>query len=357
VAIIKWSAKIKSFTGRTQMKRITVAIALVVTLVLVGTFGWRNAKVHAMNIQVNIKDIPEEGIRILAPSDPSFDKKVESFLKGPSGLVDRIKPFSVIVENTGQLAIVGSRLTWEIVKSDGTVYRHQVGSANPQVFLGGDKIIQTAQGAAIPPHSKRFVSLVGSAAEGEQVDLNTIELTFRGSQSELQEFNQELLQGNREEAFNKSSIAKTMAEATNVTVSIDGIFFEDGTFVGENKTGLFEEVKAYVDAEYDMVTEISVAQKQGETPDSIVAQVTDFLMAHSRTEGESPLINKHGAQIERSQKLTALASMKSSTDAYQKYKTMYARTFLKKKERLGTREAIREALNLLNKPRIELRKK
>lgn len=339
------------------MKKITVAIVLAVTLVLVSTFLWHDAKVHAMNIQVNVKDLSEEGIRIIASSDPSFDQRVESFLKGPSAMIDHIKPFSVLIENEGRLAIVGSRINWEIVKSDGTVFKQQIGSANPQIFLGGDKHIQTTTGTAIPSHSTRFVSLVGSAAEGQQVDLNKIELSFHGTQSEKDEFNQALQQGKREEAFNRSFIAKVMAEATSITVSIDGIFFEDGTFVGENKTGLFEEVKAYVDAQHDLITEISIAQKQGKTPDDIVGQVVDFLASQSRSGNDSVMIDKYGARIGGSQQRADSASLKPTNNSYQKYKTLFAQNFLRKKERLGASQAVREALELLRKPRVELRRK
>src|SRR5262249_51542101 len=130
-------------TERTRMKKIPVAVVLAGTLGLFSTHFWRDVKVQAMNIQVNVNDLPEEGIRIIAPTDTSFDQRVRAFLKGSSALVDRIKPFSVLVENTGRLAVVGSRVNWEIVKSDGTVFRQQIGSANPQIFLGGNKLIQT----------------------------------------------------------------------------------------------------------------------------------------------------------------------------------------------------------------------
>ncbi|MFL6215814.1 MAG: hypothetical protein ACJ74J_18165 [Blastocatellia bacterium] len=339
------------------MSRIAVATALVSLLVGSGAMFWGKDKVQAMSIQVQVKDLPEEGVEIIAPSDPSFDLRAASFLKGPDAFIDRVKSFSVIVENTGQRAIVGSRLVWEVVKFDGTIYRHYVGSANPRIFLGGDQTIQTTLGAAIPPHSTRFISLVGAAAEGEQVDLDTIELTFQGSQDELKQFKQSLNQGDREEAFNKSFIAKLRTEATSIAVSIDGVFFEDGTFVGENKTGLFEEVKAYVDAEFDLVAEISAAQKLGRTPEEVIGQVTGFLMTTPPTETDSPLSDNQAVKREQRSRRSSFASAESSTDAYQKYKTLAARTLLRKKENRGAKETIKEALELLKKPRVQLRRK
>ncbi len=341
------------------MKRIVVATALVIISVVSGAFVWQKGKAQAMNVHVNVKDLPEHGVRIIAPSDSSFDQRAQSFLKGePQPMVDRIKPFSVILENTGRLAIVGSRLNWEIVKTDGTVFNQRIGSANPRALMDGDKAIQTTREAAIPSHAIRFVSLLGSAAEGEQLHLTNVGLSFRGSQSEMEEFHNALLQGNREEAFDKSHIAKVMREATSVTVSIDGIFFEDGTFVGENKTGFFDEVKAYIDAEYDLVMEISLAQKQAKTSDEIFKQVRDFLVAHTRGRTESPTTDNYtGKRTAEDREIISLASIRFSSDRYQNYKTLYAQQLMSMKEALGAKQAIREALKLLERPRVELRRK
>ena len=313
-----------------------------------------------MSIQVHVKDLPEHGVTIIASSDPTFDQRASTFLKGqPQKIVERIKPFSVIVENTSGLAIVGSCLKWEILKTDGTVFRQPIGSANPRALMDGEpRSIQTSEGAAIPQGSTRFVSLLGSATQGQQVDLNNSWLSFRGSQSEMEAFTNALLQGDREEAFNKSLIGRVMREATSITVSIDVIFFEDGTFVGDDKNSFFDNVKAQIDAEYDLVTEISNAQKQRKSTDEIFKDVTDFLVAHTRTRSESQLASRDPRKtIPESQALTSLASVQFSSDPYQNYKTLYAQQLMMMKEALGAKQAIREAFKLLERPRIELKRK
>ena len=64
------------------MKRIAVAIGLAGTIMFAGAFLWRNVNVQAMNVPVNVKDLPEHGVRIIPASDPSFDQKAEPFFKG-----------------------------------------------------------------------------------------------------------------------------------------------------------------------------------------------------------------------------------------------------------------------------------
>lgn len=343
------------------MKKIVVALFLVAMSAVSGAFVWRGARGQAINMKISVKDLHEHGVRIISPTDPSFDRRAQAFVNSESQeTIQTIKAFAVIVENTRNIAIVGTRLNWEIIKLNGTIINMPVGSANPRALMdrGESKGVHTAGGAAIGPHSTRFISLIGSAGEGEKVDARSSWLSFRGSRSEMEEFNAAVARGERDEAFNKSVIGKLLREARSVTVSIDGVFFEDGTFVGEDKTGFFEEIKAYVDAEYDLATEISVANKQGKTPNDIFEQVRDFLLAHTRTNEKTPLSdNNAGARTVTDHEITALASVKFSSEPYENYKTLLAQQLMMRKTARGARQVIAEVLKFLETPRIPLIKK
>ena len=101
-----------------------------------------------MNVQVNIKDLPEYGIRIIPASDPSFDERAQSFFKGqPETMINRLKPVLALLENTGALAIVGSSIKWEILRRDGTTFRRPVSSVNTRALMDGEpKLVQTTMG-------------------------------------------------------------------------------------------------------------------------------------------------------------------------------------------------------------------
>jgi hypothetical protein len=337
------------------MKKTAVVIALAGTLMFTGAFLWRNAKVQAMSIQVNVKDLPEHGVRLIAPSDPSFDHRAQPFLKGqPQTMVDRIKPFSVIVENSGRLAIVGSCIKWEILKRDGTTSIRPMSSLNPRALMDGGEL-QTTGGAAIPPSSTRFVSLFGSAGEGQQMELNSSWLSFRGSEKEAEAFDNALAQGNKEEVFNRSDMGKLLREATLVTVSIDLVFFEDCTYVGDNQSESFIGVKAHIDARYDLATEVAVAHNQGKAPDEIFRQVGDIVAANLPT--RNPMIYLYGGkQISKSDGAADTASRKYSEE-YKFFKAIYAQELMRMKDALGAKEAISYAVKLLNRPRKELRRR
>lgn len=342
---------------RIHMKRIAVAIGLTVTVMLAGTFLWRNVNVQAMSVPVNVKDLPEHGVRIIPASDPSFDQSAEPFFKGqPQTIVDRVKPFSALLENTGCQAIVGSSVRWLILKRDGTTFSVPVSSVNPRALMDGEpKLIQTTQGAAIPPHSTRFVSVLGSAGAGHQVDLSRSWISFRGTSSEREEFQNALARGDMDEAFDRSVIGRVLTEAGSATISVELIFFEDGSFVGDDRSDFFEKVNADINAQYDLTTEVAVAQRQGRTTEEIFKHLGEVAAADSRTRDESPSIDRYSGK-QRSDGV-AESGTRSYADAYNRSKALYARAFIGMRDTLGVKEALSQKLQLLDVPRKQLRRR
>jgi len=51
--------------------------------------------------------------------------------------------------------------------------------------------------------------------------------------------------------------ARQLSESVKVIVSIDGVLFADGTFVGPDSQGYFGSLKAEIDARRDLVEEIA----------------------------------------------------------------------------------------------------
>ncbi len=60
-----------------------------------------------------------------------------------------------------------------------------------------------------------------------------------------------------------------LLKLSNVTVSVDGAFFDDGRFVGPNTSHYFERVKAEVDAKSDLLAKIADADKKPNGADHI----------------------------------------------------------------------------------------
>ncbi len=83
----------------------TIILSLVVILLFSITTGYVLSKVSNMNITINAKDLPEEGLIIIKPSDPEFDKLSLNFLKTHSiNKFDEIKPLSIFIIGLTQVA-------------------------------------------------------------------------------------------------------------------------------------------------------------------------------------------------------------------------------------------------------------
>jgi len=58
-----------------------------------------------------------------------------------------------------------------------------------------------------------------------------------------------------------------------ITLSLDGVFFTDGTFAGPNTCGLFEKVTESAEAHRQILTIAKHGQDRGDTPAQILAQI------------------------------------------------------------------------------------
>ena len=76
----------------------------------------------------------------------------------------------------------------------------------------------------------------------------------------------------------RSQLTSELSQATDLTVSLDGVFFDDGTFVGPNSTGFFERINAIVSAKLDLLSDVARANEQGDTDlvlDGIIAKSSE----------------------------------------------------------------------------------
>ena len=225
------------------MKRVFfVGLALTILVVLPVGVALRSRGAEAVNFKINKKDFPERGLTIITAADPSFDSLMAAYLdRHPDArtLVGRLKPFSFFVRNNTPQAVVACRVKWECVKADGAVIDKVTGLTSLWALTNtlGDKTEASIAHAdmVIRPGTARFFSL---AAPSESLDERHV------SDIRVEE-KDEMLRDLRSEFM----------AYTDVTVSIDGAFFYDGGFVGLDTTGLFDEVKAQVDARHKLLTE------------------------------------------------------------------------------------------------------
>jgi len=103
-----------------------------------------------------------------------------------------------------------------------------------------------------------------------------------------------------------------------LTVTLDGVFFEDGTFVGLDRAGYFDIFKADVTARHDLMARVLAAGKEGHSLAQVASEIESSLPAQK----------------------TQLHADANPADYYEHYKNLYAKEFLSLREKLGDQGAL-----------------
>jgi len=311
------------------------ALISVAMLAMVSSFFILNRRVQAVNIQVNTKSLPEHGLIIISPSDPSFDNELASIVKDePNTFVESFKPFSALLKNTGNKTVVAYCLKWEMVKTDGTIVPRVIAESTPTALMDGGppnlEHLSTSGGYTIAPNSVRFVSPFPSLGQGtgggiggyigDSADHRTIAAFQKAARDKSLSATFDI-------------IRKELQSYTSVTVSIDGAFFEDGIFIGPDSTQFFARLKTRIDAKHDLLDEIAFAIKHNRNMEEIFSYMEEVT--------QSP------------EKVTEQASI--ATD-YNYFKRLAAEEILRMRNIWGDQKAIAIAIQSLRKPWPQIRK-
>ena len=245
-----------------------IALGLLTLATLITAYHWTRS-VHAMNLRFNVKDL--QGLKIISPLDPSFDGLVVSHFKGDAkpGL-EELKPFSVFVKNTSAQSVVAYVLKWELVRTDGRTITNFTAYAQPGVLMGNVSAgsTQAEAGHIIKPDSMRLFSWDSPLDPGHDSSIGV-----RAGGSANPPPNEIGVKSKEAASKVLSELKSQLTQATSITVSIDGAFFEDGTFVGANSSGYFEQIKAQVDARMDLLEEVASALAQQADIDKVLDSI------------------------------------------------------------------------------------
>lgn len=275
------------------MKRPNVIAVFVVTLLIV-IFVLINSGVKARTVRLNKRDLPEYGLLIVAPTDPSFNSEVVKLSAGRSNeqkrLIEITKPFSVFVRNSGSQDVIAYRLRWDAMQPDGTVTTHIRSYAEPDVLMGGvarsiSEVTRNA-GVSIRSNSSRYVSLTSSIGQSEEVGI----MSSMGSDASNVDAGQiQQIGAEENEAALLDLLGTELARAESLTVTLDVAIFDDGSFIGPDSLNYIEAIEAQVAAKRQLLDGVLRAAWQ-KSPDhvfddleSIANQPDTLIDANSRS--------------------------------------------------------------------------
>lgn len=307
-------------------KTVVLSLSLISLVSLLSGFALSRSS-KSVSIKIHIKDLPQHNLRLIAPSDPSFDERFRKELKGESNeLVDIVKPFSVFFENKGERPVVAYLVQWCFTRADGSNQYQRTAILNPQALMEGENLSLelSRQSGRIEPDSATFISLVSIDGSG----ILRAEVTAK----EAEEFRQG-------KPVDHTSLLQRFAQAAEyaeITVSIDGAFFDDGVFVGPDTSNFFAQTKAAIDARHDLLSEIAIS-----LPNSAIT--TDSLYRR--------------IQVTAAQTSEPVDSESTPTDYYNYFKKFYASDLLQTTKLHGQEKTLAMAVQSINKPWARLRKK
>ena len=177
-----------------------------------------------MAISITIGGPKIEGLELLSPAAAEFDQTVRSLFRGNSDELLKLKPFLTIVTNRSDRTLVAYALKWEIAQRAGrriTTTQHKYPDAvAPAVPRRGNEI---------RPGEQKIVPMSIELNCGRWGGEATEEFYLRQFIDWFTEYN----------------------DADALEISIDAAIFDDGEFIGPNKSELKQDFKAYVDAKQD----------------------------------------------------------------------------------------------------------
>lgn len=228
-----------------------------------------------MTVRYNLKDLPEHGLTIITPSNPLFDSQMSALLGEADGELEKhvkaVKPFCIFLRNTSNQEVVAYKLKWELVDADGRAMTKFSSTINPAKLMGEESPADAGTGLEIRPNSARFLaweSALTSVLDARKYD--------QGRPATVA-------------SQKRATFLATLADATSrqlasivaVTVSIDGAFFADGTFVGPDDENTFAEVQAYVESKHDLATLVEESLREGKSSASILEQLSSDFAGHA----------------------------------------------------------------------------
>lgn len=331
-SIYDWLSKSSIYyqiNGGQRMSSYTKPILSFSAIIIVLTMGvglgpnafWHHKSQQPMNQMHNltVNSLPDHSIFIIDRSDTAFEKLFSAQVNVPQDMEDDIKRFSVFITNNSNRAIAAYIVKWEFLQPNGRVINDYRGYSQLKLSAIGTDDLHPA----LTSRSSRLLSLINGVASATKL-LNPPSLIPEDKRGYIKNnLNNEI-----------SHLTKKLEKSVSWSVTLDSVLFTDGTLVGTDTHGYFEELKAQLEGRQDMFQEV-LNIISNETPERTYADAF-----------------KHAEEIIGSG-VPPLSGFAAS-DFYKRSKGLAAQEILTRRSRLGEQQAIEFVKNALSKPRFQL---
>lgn len=261
---------------------IVLSVITIVTVSLILSNNTSRTKKLAVdnNSTKNMKDflvkndLREFGVEVISSTDFNFDAELINYVGGNDELlpiVNSAKPFAFFIKNNSSKEIVGISLRWKVTDSKGNNTEIPQSEANPGVLMGIKPIDPKMVGKTSLINSKDlkfftyFNDIVGQKVAFANMRSKNPSIQYpnpfgsENSQTDISKLNSQ-----------KENFLRNYADCS---VSIDGIFFNDGTFVGEDQNFFFDTLRGDIEARKDILMALTEAKSLGKTNADILDDI------------------------------------------------------------------------------------
>lgn len=297
---------------KTLLVAFIISAGLITTVVLARS----TRRMKATTAQINIKDLPEFGLSLIGPADSSYNDLVSAIFSGEQPVVvQSLSPYSVVLKNTSGRAVVACQIKWEFMDFNGEVRTEVTGFTTLWKLM--NQGASGVGGEIIQPHSTWFLPPT-NVAIGPTSNLS--ERLNTTAKQTLSTYYDQLI--------------AALEQSTNITVSIDGVFFDDGTFVGQDSTRFFDYVLALRDARLDIFREIERGTKQSGSANKAFEKMRQLVDAPD----------------------VGLRSTPTLPELYSFHKKDVADEVLRMKQKVGEEETVKFFMQYMRTPPVLLKK-
>jgi hypothetical protein len=227
-----------------------------------------------------------------------IDKNTAESLR--SRLPTELLPFAAVLTNNAEKRLIAYQLTWTVRMPDGTTFQQKSRVVQLQDLAVAGKERHAARSAAMDPGMSNVVYPFGYLGREEGPRLT-----------------------HDMDALKRSASFLKLQQSTNVTVEVDAVIFEDGSFEGTDEGFVHATISSF-DGEQSFFQEVLEASRTGKSESEIVAIAQHIVESPLETRPERQQFTS--AKVARAREFLAISNSAGVATAIANIRTLYTRT-------------------------------
>ncbi|MGH9842737.1 MAG: hypothetical protein ACREEM_28670 [Blastocatellia bacterium] len=236
-------------------RKIIGSCAMLAVLVAAG-YTWNSNSTNKQKgykgMEIEINDLAERGVVIHSPSSAGYNNRFSSLLAAPNDLADSARKYSAVVENKTPHPIIAATIIWRFYPSQ------------------GEPIPQTFAFNSIPNNVFNAPGR-GLIQPGEQYPLCLLlERAGFGRERATE------IKGDDDARRRLERVNALIARSVKWSVSVDGVLFSNGVFIGPDTIKYFDVLSARIRGARDIINELQQKLSAGEPNDAVFAHARSY---------------------------------------------------------------------------------